>query len=70
MQFHILKNRWLFLLKNEPVPGLLLRAPLFLVFDGLVLLSTAILQPALFRRLRTIAPLLRRAWARRSKVDL
>jgi hypothetical protein len=65
VQFHILKNRYLYLLKNEPLLGLLARLPLFLVADGAVLVAVLLRRPALFRRLLGIGPLLRRAWAKR-----
>jgi len=66
VQYHILKNRYLFLLKNEPITGLLLRAPVLALVDGGLLALVALLRPALFRRLLGIGPLLRTAWSKRS----
>lgn len=65
VQYHILKNRYLFLVKNEPLGSLLLRLPLFAVVDGAVLIATAVLRPRVFLRLLRMAPLLARAWRAR-----
>jgi len=67
VQYHILKNRYLFLAKNVSIAGLLLRLPALLAFDGLQLLVLAALRPALLLRLLAIGPLLQRAWAKRSE---
>ena len=69
IQFHILKNRYLYLAKNESWLGILLRAPIFLVVDGAVLLATALTRPRLFLRLLGIAPLLRRALSKRGTLS-
>jgi GT2 family glycosyltransferase len=67
LAYHIAKNRFLMILKNEAAPQLLLRLPLYLVHDLPRLAVLAVLRPRVLWRVLTAWPLYRRAWRFRGR---
>jgi GT2 family glycosyltransferase len=68
IQFHILINRHLMVIKNEPMGGLWRHWPLLLWADCIDLGYLAAVQPRLFARAPDALTLLRRAWDKRRRM--
>ena len=65
LAYHIVKNRFLMILKNEPAWGLVARLPLYLAHDVPRLLALALLRPRVLWRVLTAWPSYRQAWSKR-----
>jgi GT2 family glycosyltransferase len=65
LRFHILKNRWLTLLKNDSIACLLRDLPFIASRDLLLLAATAVSAPGILLRLAGSGPLWRKAVASR-----
>jgi GT2 family glycosyltransferase len=65
VRFHVVKNRWLTLLRNETVPGFLAHLPWILARDGATVALLAATSPGVLVRLWRERALFREAWRAR-----
>lgn len=68
LKYHIVKNRWLMLIKNESLAGYLVRLPFILARDAALLAYLLFSAPSAFLRLGFAPGCFLRAWRKRLKI--